>query len=348
MLPGLAALLLAAPVAPMAQSGEAVYDVTFTSTWSNQTHPGAFPGGAHYSPLIGSVHGDGISFWQPGGTATPGIERMAETGGTTLLRGEINAAINGDMALSLIQGPGLGTPSTTTLQVTLTPEHHRVTLVTMIAPSPDWFVGTSGLSLMENGLWRDEVVVDLLAWDAGSDSGVAFTSSNQDTQPKEPIALLTSGPFFGTTPLGTMRFTRRRSTIVYGSNLHPAGTVEVSGDPVPGGTVSITLHDPLGVMPLPAQSLIAVSSSLPATFPVGRTLPGLGLGGVIADGELLVGAPLRRAPGPDLTGPGGARHDILIPADPALAGTRLYAQGAFFSAGRIGVTDAVEIAIGLP
>ena len=33
--------------------------------------------------------------------------------------------------------------------VAVTTDHPRVTLVTMIAPSPDWFVGVSGLSLLD-------------------------------------------------------------------------------------------------------------------------------------------------------------------------------------------------------
>lgn len=348
MLSSAAALLALVPFATPAQTGEAVYDVTFTSTWSNQTHPGAFPGGAHYSPLIGAVHGDGATLWEPGGTSTVGIERMAELGSTTMLRNEITAHINAGDALSTISGPGLGSPSETTLRVTLTPEHHRVTLVTMIAPSPDWFIGTSGLSMLEDGLWADEIVVPLYAWDAGTDSGPNFTSGNQNTNPKEPIELMTAGPFFGVTPLATMRFTRVRGTKVYGSPMHPAGTIEVSGDPTPGSEVMVTLFDPMGTMPLPSQSLLAVSSALPQTFPVGRILPGFGLSGATANGELLIGSPLRRAVGPDLTGPGGAMHSIVIPADPALAGTVLYAQGAFVAPGKIGVTDAVQIAIGMP
>lgn len=49
-----------------------------------------------------------------------------------------------------------------------------VTLVSMVAPNPDWFVGVSGLLLIANGEWRNEVVVELSPWDAGTDSGATY------------------------------------------------------------------------------------------------------------------------------------------------------------------------------
>jgi serine/threonine protein kinase len=39
-----------------------------------------------------------------------------------------------------------------------------VTLVSMVAPSPDWFVGVGGLPLLQDGQWVDELVVPLPAW----------------------------------------------------------------------------------------------------------------------------------------------------------------------------------------
>jgi hypothetical protein len=76
----------------------------------------------------------------------------------------------------------------------------------MIAPSPDWFVGVSGLELFRDGLWRRQVTVELQAYDAGTDSGIDFVSPNEATQPARPIALLTGFPFQNGTPLGTFTF----------------------------------------------------------------------------------------------------------------------------------------------
>jgi len=60
----------------------------------------------------------------------------------------------------------------------------------MIAPSSDWFVGVSGLSLRENDQWLGQVSVDLYAYDAGTEEGSGFSLNNSATSPHEAISLL--------------------------------------------------------------------------------------------------------------------------------------------------------------
>lgn len=58
----------------------------------------------------------------------------------------------------------------------------------MIYPSPDWFVGVSGLELcLGNGSWVEEKVLNLYPYDSGTDSGPTYISSDQPTIPKEAI-----------------------------------------------------------------------------------------------------------------------------------------------------------------
>ena len=53
--------------------------------------------------------------------------------------------------------------------VTLTTGHPRVTLLTMVASSPDWFVGVFRLSLRDSGgNWLVSHSVDLFPYDAGT------------------------------------------------------------------------------------------------------------------------------------------------------------------------------------
>ncbi len=197
------------PEPPPAAATTATYRVVFEATWSASTHPTNFPGGAHFSPLIGVVHDEDVTFWEPDGTATPGIESMAETGGTSTLTAEIRAQIPGD-ALAVINGSGIRSPGSTTIQtVTLQEDFPLVTVVTMIAPSPDWFVGVSGLSLRDAaGDWIGELEVVLYPYDAGTDSGTAYNSANDDTQPREPIHSLRGVNPFSDEPIGTFTFTR--------------------------------------------------------------------------------------------------------------------------------------------
>lgn len=186
----------------------AIYSLTFTSTWSESTHPG-WPAGAHFSPLIGATHNLSTTFWVSGTLASPGIEQMAERGGTTLLRQEIGNA--GSHVLETISGPGLGTsPATVTIsQVTVSREHPLVTLVTMIAPSPDWFVGVHDLSLLdEEGRWQDSLTVTLYPYDAGTDNGSEYTSSDAEATPHQPITTLRGQSPFSSEPIGSFHFQR--------------------------------------------------------------------------------------------------------------------------------------------
>lgn len=188
------------------------YTVTFDAAWSNETHPNsAFPNNPHFSGLIGATHSKPDIVWAPGDTATPGIENMAETGGKSPLNSEIESYIaNGD-ASNLLSGGGIGrSPGNVSLAFDISTAHPLVSLVSMIAPSPDWFVGVYNLSLCEDNTWVKGRVVELLPWDSGTDSGSAYTSQNANTNPQEPIALIEDIPFLvdgEVPPIGTFTFT---------------------------------------------------------------------------------------------------------------------------------------------
>ena len=190
-------------------SDTARYRIVFNATWSATTHPTDFPPGAHFSPLVGAVHNDAATFWAPGEIASPGVEQMAETGGTGSLTGEIRAEMPNN-AISIVTGQGIGSPGTTTIsEVVVTLEHPLITLVTMIAPSPDWFVGTSGQSLRDEfGQWVGELVVVLHPYDSGTDDGASYRSPNADSSPKQPIHSLKGVSPFSDEPIGTYTFTR--------------------------------------------------------------------------------------------------------------------------------------------
>ena len=190
-------------------SDTALYSVTFNATWRATTHPTDFPSGAHFSPLIGAVHNDSVSFWASGETASPGIEQMAETGGTGLLAREIRAEMP-DNAISVVTGRGIGSPASTTIsEILVTLDHPLITLVTMIAPSPDWFVGVAGQALQnEFGQWVDEMVIVLYPYDSGTDDGTTYGSPNADSSPRQPIQSLKGVSPFSDEPIGTYTFTR--------------------------------------------------------------------------------------------------------------------------------------------
>ena len=145
-----AALLLCAACAMGDMETEARYRVTFNATWSAETHPTNFPSGPHFSGLVGATHHGDVRLWQTGEIASDGIELMAETGGKSELLHEIEHLVEDGDAHGELSGDGLSTsPATVSLTFGAVSSHPFVTLVSMVAPSPDWFVGVSALPLMD-------------------------------------------------------------------------------------------------------------------------------------------------------------------------------------------------------
>ena len=190
----------------------AQYQLTFEATWSDATHPTDFPPNPHFSGLIGASHSPDVHLWKEGERATPGIKNMAETGAKSPLLSEIDSLIKQGSACSTISGGGINpSPGTVTVTFMVSQDCPVVSVVSMIAPSPDWFVGVSGLNLFENNQWIDKRVVELLPYDAGTDSGSNYTSPDEPTDKPENISRIKEEPLLndGTIPpLGTFTFTR--------------------------------------------------------------------------------------------------------------------------------------------
>ncbi|MDE0507825.1 MAG: spondin domain-containing protein, partial [Gammaproteobacteria bacterium] len=182
------------------------YQATFEGKWTTAVSPGGVPGGAHFTTLIGAVHNSQVTFWSNGGTASPGMESMAELGLTGALRNEIESK-GSDVLATLQQGISSGGTASATFEFSASPTHSLVTLVTMVAPSPDWFTGVSGFSLRENGEWIGSRTVDLFPYDAGTEDGEGFSLSNPPTSPQGVITRIRGMGKFSNEPIATLTFT---------------------------------------------------------------------------------------------------------------------------------------------
>ena len=69
----------------------------------------------------------------------------------------------------------------------------RVVVITMIAPSPDWFVGLNSTPLLVDGGWLDAIDIELLPYDAGTEEGIGFSLNNPASDPHQPISRVTEG-----------------------------------------------------------------------------------------------------------------------------------------------------------
>ena len=233
-------LWLAPPV--VAQDGgpaAATYEVTFQGNWTTASTPDGVVGGAHFTTLIGAVHNDGVTFWRSGGRASRGVEIVAERGVTPPFQSEIDASPHAAAVIKQSIGGG-GTASATFL-IDVTSDHPLVTLLSMIGPSPDWFVGISGRPLLDaSGQWLEQDEVDLFPYDAGTEEGTEFSLDNAATDPQGVI----------TSIRGTGKFSNERMarlTFVL-TQVRPTVRLAASPDPVAEGssvTVTATLSQAL-------------------------------------------------------------------------------------------------------
>ena len=213
-----------------AQESTATYRLTFDASWSRTTHPYQFPIDARWSPVVGLTHTADGEFFETGGTATQGIINMSQTGSRDPLNDEIDAVIAtgiGEYRVNALTRVN-PSPDTITTVFEMSESHPYLSLASMIAPSPDWFVAIRGENFFENGEWVESKIIQFRSYDSGSDSGETFASPNLATAPLEGITPLTDGPLFangqqGT--LGTWRFER----------IDTASTCQVNGGSLEGG-----------------------------------------------------------------------------------------------------------------
>ncbi len=194
------------------ETGPARYTLVFNATWSESTHPTDIPTTPHFSGIIGATHSSDRIMFETGSLASTGIKNMAELGAKGVLIEEIEVLIAVGVAQTLISGDPIPlSPGQVSVEFDVTTTHSFVTLCSMIAPSPDWFVAVSQIDLYEKGYWIEELSIDVNSYDAGTDSGATFTSPNTATTPAENVSAITSPPLAVdgmVAALGSITFTR--------------------------------------------------------------------------------------------------------------------------------------------
>ncbi|KYQ47437.1 Spondin-1 [Trachymyrmex zeteki] len=176
---------------------EAKFEVTFEGLWSRNTHPKDFPSKGwliRFSDVIGASHTSNYLFWRNYGMASIGLRQVAEFGATRLLESELKH--RSEEIRTIIKARGISYPNVTgkTFAVFRVDRmHHLMSLVSMIDPSPDWFVGVSGLELcLPNCSWIEHKQLNLYPYDAGTDDGITYVSPDSPTDPQIPIHRIAS------------------------------------------------------------------------------------------------------------------------------------------------------------
>ena len=175
--------------------GVVQYSVTFDINWSENLFPNDYPSNAHFSKFIGWSHKPNSDFFEVETLASSGIKSMAETGSTSPLDSEINTSVDNLEGLKLFIGSNLSSGvGTVTMNIYVDGDNPSVTLVSMLAPSPDWYLGVIGINLLDGNKFVESKTVKAVVYDAGTDSGASYKSGNIATNPQEGISVLNSYP----------------------------------------------------------------------------------------------------------------------------------------------------------
>lgn len=194
------------------------YTVVFKSTWTKANHPFEYPtanavSGPHFSGVIGASHDASFSLFREGSLPTPGIEKLSEEGKHSPLDDEIKAAMAvGSVGALFTTGPLRDFGDSIVTMVRVDGAHPLVSLVAMIAPSPDWFVGAASVHLLEGGAWVESRTLELYAYDSGGDDGATYKAADKDANPKKATTQARSRHFINSgapIPVATVTLTRR-------------------------------------------------------------------------------------------------------------------------------------------
>lgn len=191
---GMASLSLSGATPSTCRQDElTVYEVMMETHWSPRDFPKHYPEWrppAQWSKLIGMSHGRQYVLFRAGEVADAAIKTFAETGRSDLI--EQNAQLKEGVLDTFITPPISQGVGDTHSQVFVDGNHSRISLISKIVPSPDWFVGVDSFELCEDGNWVDNVKIQVDPMDAGTDNGLTFTSPNWPTSPPEKIFRITS------------------------------------------------------------------------------------------------------------------------------------------------------------
>ena len=137
---------------------------------------------------------DAAAFMKSGVLANSGMKEMAETGGIDKLKQKISKEIaNGNGIVTYTGKATDAGVATMEVEVQVNGNFHYVSFVSMLAPSPDWYVGAIAVNLKDDkGNFVSSKEVKAPVYDSGTDSGDSFKSENEATDPPVKISRFTS------------------------------------------------------------------------------------------------------------------------------------------------------------
>jgi len=113
---------------------------TWEVTVTNLTH------GNHFTPIVMTAHPHDVNLFKVGQTASTAMEHLAECGHTDplLATADVGAADDDTKVTAGVLAPGESTSQTLTVDLTASPAPSHLSVVSMVLPTNDAFLGLGG------------------------------------------------------------------------------------------------------------------------------------------------------------------------------------------------------------
>ncbi|XP_021707923.1 spondin-2 [Aedes aegypti] len=170
------------------------YRIKLATNWSKKLFPKHYPEfrpPPQWSITYGQSHNNSYHLFRMKDYASPAIQAFAESAHSRTLQEELarqNSIIYDEFHMAKIP-KGAGSTQGTFF---VDGRHHKVSFITKIIPSPDWFIGLDSYDLCSDGQWVDDITLDLHPVDAGTSNGLTFTSPKWPTNPPGVIEKITA------------------------------------------------------------------------------------------------------------------------------------------------------------
>ena len=189
---------------------QATYRITFTTNFTEETHPTDYPDNASFDKVFIAAHSASQNIFIIGNVASDGLKSYAEDGDLTTLLNEHSGGDDNTAMTIITSNSSIATNANASFDINVIPTTTRISFVSKISPSPDWFVGVPSINLVNGNELIESASYRLFPLDAGSDSGASYESP--DSPEPGPITEIQTLPFSGgptgSTQIGTLSIER--------------------------------------------------------------------------------------------------------------------------------------------
>jgi Spondin_N len=167
---------------------EAVYKVTYTGKWRQPAF--VVPANVHFTPIVGLVHNKDAYLFKLNQLASLGVENVAEAGNSIALSVEMDSLIAAHKAIHANFIYPFNYDGSMSANLYVNSNYSYYSFLSMIAPSPDWFVGLSQFNLLQNNKWIADTTINIPVYDAGTEDGDVFGYDSPPTMPQQTVQIL--------------------------------------------------------------------------------------------------------------------------------------------------------------